>query len=298
MRKIFTTLCDFLFRPFYGSLCGFPFGMKVGHNPIYRQMQFMHFRLTRYCRKGDMPRTVSPLSGCDFALFLNPGADFLQHHLYIAGAYETDLTLRIAAELKTCDVFVDAGAHIGYYSLLAKKVNPSISVYAFEPQPVLFEMLQKSSETNHVDVEAFCIALGSANETKVLHTGRFPEQGSLLGKADSEIHKSEILVKRGDDVLNVKNKTICFKTDTEGYEFEVLEGMQQLLRENSCTVFIEYHRNQYETYFGKEYAKQKLEKWKTAGYMFLYATGKREGQLFCPDRNMIDRPALVMRRVI
>jgi len=231
-------------------------------------------------------------------MYLSPGADFLQHHLFIAGDYEKNLTRRITTVLKTCDAFVDVGAHIGYYSLLAKKVNPSMSVYAFEPQTALFKILQKNSDVNHVCVEAYCFALGSENETKVFHTGYFPEQGSLLGQAEGATHKTEIMVKRADDAITERNRIFCIKIDTEGYEFEVLEGMQQLLCENHCTVFIEYHSGQYETYFGKEYAAQKLEKWKTAGYVLLYATGKREGQVFCPDTNLKDRPALVMRRII
>lgn len=298
MSKIFTAPCDFLFWPFYGFLCGFPFGMKVGRHPFYIQMQYLHFRLTRCYRKGDIPRTVKPLPGCDYSMYLSPGADFLQHHLYIAGAYEADLTQRIAAELKTCDAFVDVGAHIGYYSLLAKKVNNSMRVYAFEPQLSLFETLKKNSEVNHAGVEAFCFALGSENGILMLHTSRFPEQASLLGTNLDNLHHTEVVVKRGDDILAEKKRLICIKIDTEGYEFEVLDGMQQLMCENHCTVFIEYHSRQYEEYFWKEYAAQKLEKWKTAGYEVLYATGKRVGQQFCPDRNIKDRPVLLMRRAI
>lgn len=297
MKKIFLALCDFIFNPFYGLLTGFPFGLKVGHHPFYKQMQFLHFRLTRDFRKKEEPRQIILPQGRSFTLLLSPGADFLQNYLFMTGIYETDLTHRMTTEIKSCETFVDVGAHIGYYSLLAKKLKSTISVFAFEPQPELYEILQKNIKINVVDVNTFCFALGSDNEMKVIHTGRFPEQASLLGPNGSALYKKETVVKRCDHVLNAKNNTICIKIDTEGFEFEVLEGMQQLLQENRCTVFIEYHGHMYEKYFTQNYTVQKLELWKKSGYLFFYATGKRKGQEFRFDSNLKDRPVLEMRRV-
>ncbi len=297
MKNFYTALCDFIFRPFYSSLSCPAYGCKVGRHPFYLQMQFLHFRLTRSCRKNILFRAVTPLPTCTYTLYLNPGADFLQHHLFVAGAYEASLTHCHAEELKTSDIFIDVGAHIGYYSLLARKLNPVGRVLAFEPQPALFKMLQKNSEINGAGVEMFNLALGSETGKKILYTTRFPEQASLLGTEGYKGSKTEIYVKKGDDVIGVKNSTACIKIDTEGYEFEVLEGLQQFIDNNRCTVFIEYHSGLYEKYYGKNYVQQKLEKWTLAGYKILYATGRKKGQEFKLQENREERLALVMRRV-
>ena len=60
--------------------------------------------------------------------------------------YETSLLLQL---LKPGHVFVDVGANIGYFSLLAASlVGETGAVFAFEPDPQNFTLLQASAEHN------------------------------------------------------------------------------------------------------------------------------------------------------
>ncbi len=59
---------------------------------------------------------------------------------------ETQLLLK---RLKPGQTFVDIGANIGYYTLLAaRQVGPAGRVYAFEPDEENFKLLQKNTEIN------------------------------------------------------------------------------------------------------------------------------------------------------
>jgi FkbM family methyltransferase len=52
------------------------------------------------------------------------------------GHFEPDLTFAIIALLREAETFVDVGAHVGYFSLLARHiVGPGGKVVAFEPTP-------------------------------------------------------------------------------------------------------------------------------------------------------------------
>src|SRR5579863_7387210 len=57
--------------------------------------------------------------------------------LWANGVYEPWTTEVLTKELKEGDVFVDVGANIGFFTLLASKlVGEKGRVYAFEPNPL------------------------------------------------------------------------------------------------------------------------------------------------------------------
>jgi FkbM family methyltransferase len=54
-------------------------------------------------------------------------------NLFFYGADSYEFTPLFAHCIRQCKVFFDIGANIGYFTVLGKKLNPDISVYAFEP---------------------------------------------------------------------------------------------------------------------------------------------------------------------
>ena len=69
--------------------------------------------------------------------------------LWANGLYEPWTTDLVKRELKQGDVFVDVGANIGYFTVMAAKlVGDRGHVYAFEPNPFSFEILKRNVETN------------------------------------------------------------------------------------------------------------------------------------------------------
>jgi len=73
--------------------------------------------------------------------------DFLD--LSIKGIHEPFETRLVRDLVKRGDVVLDIGAHIGYYTLMfAKLVGEEGRVFAFEPDPGNFALLQKNVEEN------------------------------------------------------------------------------------------------------------------------------------------------------
>src|SRR5712692_4978047 len=67
----------------------------------------------------------------------------VSRHLYLYGYYELELTAAVVSLVRPGDVFVDIGAHFGYYSILASRlVGPTGTVYSFEPIPGTYAVLQ------------------------------------------------------------------------------------------------------------------------------------------------------------
>jgi hypothetical protein len=74
--------------------------------------------------------------------------DILQQYYF--GVWEPNLTHWIVGRLRRGDTFVDVGANIGYYSLLASKlVGPGGSVVALEASPTIFHQLQDNLRLNN-----------------------------------------------------------------------------------------------------------------------------------------------------
>ena len=69
--------------------------------------------------------------------------------LYYFGMWEPNLTHWITERLKDGDVFVDVGANVGYFSLLASTLVGSGHVVAVEPTPRAFDMLEESLRRSH-----------------------------------------------------------------------------------------------------------------------------------------------------
>lgn len=70
-------------------------------------------------------------------------SDIIQRYLYTFGTWEPHLSAWINRRLTTGDTFVDVGANIGYYTMLASHlVGPTGHVTAIEPVPRFYHHLQ------------------------------------------------------------------------------------------------------------------------------------------------------------
>jgi FkbM family methyltransferase len=131
-------------------------------------------------------------------------------------------------------VFVDVGANIGIYSFINKDKN--FKIYAFEPNPVAFLALQENLKLNNTNTEIFDVACGSEEGNLFLTPVDIIWQAGLVSITDTKTFLPTKVVKI-DDI--VKEKVTHVKIDVEGFEPEVLKGMERILMENTPTIFLE-----------------------------------------------------------
>jgi FkbM family methyltransferase len=149
--------------------------------------------------------------------------------------YETKLILR---QVKKGAVVIDVGANIGYYTvLLAKKVGKLGKVYAFEPDEINFEILEKNIKANNLkNVIAIQAAVSDKNKESVLYKSK-ENYGDHKMFGNDE--KEKIMTIKLDDFL--KNEKIdLMKVDTQGWEPAVLEGAKKIIEKDKPTIFFEY----------------------------------------------------------
>ena len=158
--------------------------------------------------------------------------DFVKEEFLKSGVWEPRTTEYVEKHLKTGQTFVDVGANVGYYSVLATKLGAK--VLAFEPSANNRKFLEKNC-----DVQVFSQALSNENGSAILYTDTTPGQYSLMGSGKGEAVETV----RFDD-LNLPVPDMI-KIDVEGAERQVLEGMPSVLNtDKPITVIIEDWRGE------------------------------------------------------
>ena len=137
---------------------------------------------------------------------------------------------------------VDGGAHIGYYTLLsAKLLNESGKVYAFEPDPLHYETLNKNIRTNHlIDfVEVSQQAVAESKRTTTLFLGK--STGTGLFKTPDSTNQTVLTTTISLDEFFAQRdwpSVHLVKLDIEGSEKLALEGMRELIKRNPTVKLI------------------------------------------------------------
>jgi FkbM family methyltransferase len=146
--------------------------------------------------------------------------------------FETGIFKR---EIRPGNTVLDIGANIGYYTLIAARlVGPRGKVYAFEPDPTNFRILQKNVETNgYTNVVLVNKAVSNKN-------GKIRLYLNPANRGDHRVYDSkdgrpslEIEVIALDRFFKPLDKKIHFiKMDIQGAEASAFEGMKGLIRGN------------------------------------------------------------------
>ncbi len=132
--------------------------------------------------------------------------------------------------LKKDDCFVDVGANVGIFTLLASGVCQAKS-FSFEPVPTTHEKLKKHTEINQLTKKVTLIQKGVSDRSGVLRFSNLSQDClNHIITDDEEIHDSiDIQVTTLDSELNNKPVPALLKMDIEGHELLALRGADKLL---------------------------------------------------------------------
>jgi FkbM family methyltransferase len=161
---------------------------------------------------------------------------------YFANALYEPMTVRhLTSHLAMGDVFVDAGANSGYFTLIAAGlVGERGRVLAFEPNPTVRRRLEQNVQRNGFDdrVEIAACALSDRNAERVPLF--VPAYDGLATLVPDQTHEATALV--GAPAIDVATRTFddwlaassietvaLMKIDVEGAEMSVLGGMRASL---------------------------------------------------------------------
>jgi len=154
--------------------------------------------------------------------------DMIPRTIFYFGFWEPNNSALISSILKPGDVFVDVGANIGYYSLLAaERVGPSGSVLAIEPSPATFEQLSANASANGTsNIRLLNVAASDVRGELLLYGGTKWNRGatSTIVHGPEQTPEARVPAAPLDELMlpYEMERAALIKIDIEGGELQVL----------------------------------------------------------------------------
>jgi len=175
-------------------------------------------------------------------------------------------------------VVIEIGAQIGFLTIpVAKKAK---RVYAYEPVPENFEMLNKNVNLNNLQDKIFTrkVAIGSKNgEITIYISDKNTGGHSIYKKGSKKITVPMITLKKIFENEHLK-KCFFMKIDVEGAEYEILYNTPKSILNKIENLYVEYHPVKKLGFDGKnlsEYLRKNGFSVKTSGG-YIYAKKNNE----------------------
>jgi len=216
--------------------------MRIIHMMIDRDgcLRFLRKFLPLHFKKNLLKALVCLNKNREFIVASN-GLKFINSDntalnvILLDGFYERTMTNVMEKLIDNNDVVIDVGANFGWYTLNFAK-NGAKKVWSYEPQLNEYENLIENIELNgfrHTSFFTRNLAAGASlskgeiiNPGKSLSSLAYVKQSNDGSKNDSE---NISIVPLDVELENNINSISYCKIDVEGYELNVLSGMEKLL---------------------------------------------------------------------
>jgi FkbM family methyltransferase len=204
------------------------------------KQSLFHRLFTAYARGPEHPMkrrligwVVGALKGrkvrawCGFGWMDLDLRDLIQFSLFMNGAFEPTTRARVEAQLRPGDLFVDVGANVGIFSIMA--ANNGAQVVALEPNPSICAELLANRAVNGLDVPLRVVSVAADERVDIVPFGvpcaaNRGTSRQVETEAGDTVHAptmplASICARLGEEKIRL------VKIDVEGAELRVLRGL-------------------------------------------------------------------------
>lgn len=176
-----------------------------------------------------------------FSIFVMP-EDYLGGAILKARCCEPHVTNVVRTILRPCDVFLDLGANLGFFTMLASSlVGEEGKVLAVEPNPQNIQLIYDSILVNkfrNITVFPFA-ASDTSGILKFINVGS--NGGVITPKGLGNPHSYLVQSIRLDEWLPIERRLDVVKIDIEAHEPMALRGMVNLIKRHHPRILTEFH---------------------------------------------------------
>lgn len=161
------------------------------------------------------------------------------------GRYEPLEMKTLLLLLSHAATFFDVGANVGWYSLHAAALFPSLEITAFEPVSASYDQLRRNIALSGVDVKAERLGMSDTSGSATIHVSpTLSAAASLTPSRSYEDHVGETIhLTTLDEYSSASSRPIdVLKADVEGAELLVLQGGTDTIRRDRPAVLAEMLR--------------------------------------------------------
>jgi FkbM family methyltransferase len=189
-------------------------------------------------------------------LMVVPGTDrSITPHLIRDGYFDRTLTDFISKAVKPGSTFIDVGANVGTYSLIAaERVGATGKLVAVEANPRMAQILLDNLEMNGFSSRAEVFAIAAANQNGhgslyefSRHEGSHTMVQEVANRAVEEfseqVTETTVPARKLDDLFSQieLREADLLKIDVEGFELDAILGARSFLRTAAPDLIVEWH---------------------------------------------------------
>jgi FkbM family methyltransferase len=185
------------------------------------------------------------------SIWISRDDEVMRPFMQRAGTWEAEEGRLLLSFVRPGTRFLDVGANVGYFSVLVGKAAPGVTVDSVEPDPDNVRALRFNLWSNRVKATVWPLALdnrdrylalsGNAHNLGDLRSGRIdpaehrepteeaPVARHRVPDADDDTPRAWIVPAASGDELFVGRGFDLVKVDVQGWEFEVLLGLDAVL---------------------------------------------------------------------
>ena len=155
-------------------------------------------------------------------------------------SFEPHVASALRDVLKQGSVFIDLGANIGYFSLMASTlVGPAGRIISIEPNVKNLELFHASIVENGMK-NIVVLPVAASNSPQILRLQSFGSNGFLEAPVPGQARAQYIQTVVLDEILISVPRIDSIKMDIEGYEPLALQGMLLILKKHKPVIITEF----------------------------------------------------------
>lgn len=172
------------------------------------------------------------------------------HSLFFSGGFEQE-EIGLLSQMVVDDrpIILDIGANIGWHSISWAKARPTSKIFAFEPDPETYTLLQRNISRNRLSQQIFPIPKALSNQPGTLPFFQSKDNAysSLKNTQRREITNQILVpVTTIDEFVETYQleHISLIKIDVEGLETQVIQGSLSTLKRLTPDLFVEIYGGQ------------------------------------------------------
>lgn len=155
--------------------------------------------------------------------------DAVDNQVFVYRQFESSTSNLMSCIAGECRAFVDVGCNIGYFSCLFSQCNPAAQLYCIDANPRMVERTRSNLELNGRSASFLNFGISNTEDTLKLFIAKGRHSLSSFAyrpEKGGEIEEISVHVDRLGKLVDFNNLSdACLKVDTEGFEYNVFDGI-------------------------------------------------------------------------
>ena len=188
-----------------------------------------------------------------FGIYI-PTHGVIEDHILQHGNWSGDLLQLTDYFVTPNSTIIEVGANIGFESLYYARKYPDCLIYSYEPGSYAYDTLLRSKTYNHLDnLRVFKLAVGERSGSMEIAAPTASSKNKGLGSLNANQDLDDSYVKEQIEIVTLDShctsdqRVSVLKIDTQGFEWNVLQGATALIGKHRPVILFEhedhYHKN-------------------------------------------------------